>query len=1307
MHDKSLVYKDGLQNRGVRMLRRWIPSLGLLWALSLLWMGCGGATDPCAAVTCPTGQTCKAGTCAEECTDTQIQCGTTCHNTQTDNNHCGGCNTKCREGESCKAGTCELTCSEGKRGCSGSCVDTQTNVAHCGACGNACNTGEQCKEGKCEVFCSAGTSLCGGKCVATSTSTAHCGACDNACKAAEVCADGKCVSPCGTGQTDCSGTCADLQNDTKNCGACGTACKTGEICKEGKCGLNCPQGQTDCAGKCFDIQSSLAHCGACGNACKAGQACTQGSCEVSCQQGQTDCSGECVDLQASTAHCGKCGTSCQAGQSCIAGACALLCKDQETNCSGSCVNLNTDPKNCSACGQACQTDGCCGGACTDLQTNDDHCGSCGTKCSGGKSCSAGKCVCPSGQTDCNGACVDLQTNDDNCGACNNACKTAEACLSGKCNPAWAIGAGGISTNSSEFVRDMAQDSQGNLYILGSFGRTITIGSLTLTATQGSGVFVAKLSNQLQPIWAKAYESNDIGFQAVKTDASGNVYITGRFTGKSLTLGSTTLTTTPTSNGSYKVQLFVGKLNTSGAWQWATAQGGVDNDEYGENLAIDNAGNVYVAGHFESDGASTFGNTTLTSKGNNDIMVVKFNSSGIFQWVNNAGSSGYDRAYDIAIDSGGNLLVTGHFSNNISFGSTNLSSKGGYDAFIAKLNANGSWLWANGAGGNSTDYGYRIAMDKSDNAYVVGYVRNIVTLGTFSLVTKGGYDIFVAKADKNGQWLWGQIAGSGGSDYGQAIALDSSGNVYVTGHFFSLSASSHATFGSLSVKGKASNLNMFVAKLNSSGTWQWVKAGLSSAASYAYAISVDGSGNVYASGYASGNLTFGSLSATNQGASDIFVTKLNSSGTFTGLQSYAGTSASHDYSFGIAQDTSGNTYITGYFSGEFVLGTNTLTSNGNATDLFVAKVSPTGQWLWARSAGGTSSDFGYGIAVDNSGSVYITGQIYDKATFGNKTLTSQGNSDIFVAKLNSSGTWQWVTGGGSNAAEYGWGLKTDSNGNVYVVGNSYTGKFGTLSFTSQGNRDIFVGKLNSSGVWQWVAGGGGNSSDFGYGIDVDSNNNVYVVGTSETGKFGTLPFTSKGDRDAFVGKLNGSGVWQWVTNAGGNSYDHAYSIARDSNGNLYTTGGFETTATFGSTTLTSRGSQDIFIAKLDNNGTWLWVKQAGGKEYESGLGLDVSSQGTVFVTGLFLQESVFGTTSFSTATDTRNIFVSALDSTGQWLWTKTSTSQSLGSSHESRGIVAGQNGEAYVTGHFSNSANFGKNTLTSTGNNDIFVWLVVP
>ena len=1290
------------------MSNRYIASFFLFMLLCLISVGCGGSSFPCASVTCPSGQTCMKGVCFENCTSEQTQCGAKCANTKTDANNCGGCGLKCREGEVCAAGKCEAKCSDGKKSCSGTCVDTQTNVVHCGACGTACKVGERCNAGKCELFCSTGTTKCGDKCYDTSTNNSHCGACNNACKSGEVCSEGKCISPCGAGQTDCSGTCADLKTDSKHCGTCGTACKDSQVCNDGKCGLNCPQGQTACGEKCYDTNSSLTHCGACDKACTAGQVCSKGSCTLACQKDQTDCSGECANLKTNSAHCGACGNACKAGQACINGACALVCKAQETNCSGACVNLKEDPKNCNACGQVCQTDGCCEGTCMSLQDNNTHCGACGNKCTGGKLCSSGKCECPKGLFDCGGTCVDTMKSNTHCGACNNACKVTEACIAGKCNPAWVVKAGGTTTQSFEGIRGMASDGQGNLYVYGSYGKEIVLDSTTLTSTFGNAYFVAKFDSSLKNVWAKTFDSFG-SVQGIAVDNSGNAYIVGSFSSPFQTIGTTTLTGPKGSNGRTNNQVFVAKINTSGAWQWAVQGGSADNNESGQGITVDTAGNVYVVGDFSGSKATEFGNSSLTSKGSNDIFVAKLNSAGIWQWANDAGGTGFDQARAVQVDAAGNIFVGGLFSNSSGFGSSTLTSRGSYDAFVGKLNSGGTWQWANGGGSTSTDYVYDIAVDKSNNAYISGYVRGGSIFGTYTATHKGSSDVFVAKIDSNGLWGWVSTGGGRSSDYGYTVDVDGSGNVYVGGRFYTTSSStSFATFGTIKSQTQGSSSDMFVGKLNSSGAWQWVTPGNSAGTGYNYGLALDSSGNVYAAGYFYSDAKFGSTTMSNKGSADIYLAQLNSSGKFSKAKSFSGLGVTSDYTTAITQDSSGNTYITGYFSGNLAIGTTTLTSKSSSNDLYVAKVSPTGSWLWAASAGGNSTEQGEGIAVDSAGNVYITGYAYNEAAFGTYTFSSQGSADIFVAKLNSSGAWQWVKGGGSKSYDIARSIAVDGSGNIYVTGACYsTGKFGSKTFTSNGSQDVFVAKMDNKGVWQWVTNGGSSSStDEGMDIALDTKGNVYVSGFFYSGKFGTLSLTSKGSADAFVGKLNSSGAWQWVKSAGGTGYDQMPSLALDKQDNIYLAGVFSNTVTVGTSTFTSKGGADTFVAKMDATGKWLWAQQANGTDYIYPTGIDVNSSGTVFVTGNFKQQATFGTTNFTTPTGC-NMFVSALDNTGKWTWAKKVTTLVCGSSHQARDLIAGKNGEAFVAGHFDSSATFGNTTLTSTGGSDIFVWLVTP
>jgi len=291
---------------------------------------------------------------------------------------------------------------------------------------------------------------------------------------------------------------------------------------------------------------------------------------------------------------------------------------------------------------------------------------------------------------------------------------------------------------------------------------------------------------------------------------------------------------------------------------------------------------------------------------------------------------------------------------------------------------------------------------------------------------------------------------------------------------------------------------------------------------------------------------------------------------------------NDYGRSITIDSSGNSYITGYFYGTASFGSTTLTTTGSgAVDIFVAKLDSSGNWLWAKQAGGNNWDVGFGIATDSSGNSYVTGFFAESASFGSTTLTSSGGEDIFVAKLDSSGNWLWAKQAGGTSPDYGWGIAIDSSENSYVTGYfEGTASFGTTNLTSSGVQDIFIAKLDSSGNWLWVKQAGGNNWDVGFGIATDSSGNSYITGLfAEFASFGSTTLTSSGQDDIFVAKLDNNGNWLWVKQAGGISSDEGFAITTDSSENSYVTGYYQGTASFGSIELTSSGGNDIFIAKL--------------------------------------------------------------------------------------------------------------------------------
>ncbi len=430
----------------------------------------------------------------------------------------------------------------------------------------------------------------------------------------------------------------------------------------------------------------------------------------------------------------------------------------------------------------------------------------------------------------------------------------------------------------------------------------------------------------------------------------------------------------------------------------------------------------------------------------------------WQWAVGTGavsSNLSDEGKAIVVDSQGNQYITGFFEYSAYFGTILISSSGGQDIFVAKLDSNGNFIWAKKAGGSDDDIGWSIALDSSNNVYITGCFDATATFGSTTLSSSGStWDPFIAKLDSNGNWLWAvKGGGTGSEEIGFDIAVDSAANVYVTGRF-----QGTATFGTIPLTSFGS-FDIFVAKLNSSGSWIWaVKAG-TTAGDEGYSLDLDSSGNIYVTGFFDGLATFGSISLPSYGSTDdVFVAKLNNSGTWQWAVN-AGTTTD-ETGFDLVVDGSANVYVTGYYDGTGTFGTITLSSVSSSDDIFVAKLNSSGNWIWAATAGGSDTDWGYGIAVNGSSEVFITGGIDGTAYFGSTSISTSGSTwDPFVAKLDASGNWLWaVKGGGTGTEEAGYGIALDSYSNAYVTGRYQgTANFGSYSLTTNGNFDIFAAK----------------------------------------------------------------------------------------------------------------------------------------------------------------------------------------------------------------------------------------------------------
>ncbi len=418
----------------------------------------------------------------------------------------------------------------------------------------------------------------------------------------------------------------------------------------------------------------------------------------------------------------------------------------------------------------------------------------------------------------------------------------------------------------------------------------------------------------------------------------------------------------------------------------------------------------------------------------------------------------------------------------------------------------------------------------------------------------------------------------------------------------------------------------------------------------------------------------------------------------------------EYSKSIAVDAAGNSYITGYYKGNAVFGTTTLTGSTSNHDVFVAKADPSGNWLWAKKASGSADDYASGIAIDPAGTyAYVTGSFNSATmTFGSISITRTGtaNTDIYVAKLNAStGAWIWATKAGGTQPDNGYGISLDANSNVFVTGDfNGTATFGSLpSLTSSGSNDIFAAKLDNNGIWQWATKAGGAGGEQGNAIGVSPESGIVITGgyKSTTASFGSLQLTNSGDSDVFVARLSEAGAWEWVSKAGGAGLDNAYALSTDPSGNIYLTGVKGNNAMFGAIYLGGTDSYDMFVAKIDAEGTWLWANKSTCPSYDFGYGIFADAWGEVVLTGNFFGTAVFGSTTLTgNAASNSDAFIAKISSGGTW-----TSAEKLGSSgmDSGYGVYVDASANVYWYGQFSGTVTLESFNLTSNnGSQDIFI-----
>jgi hypothetical protein len=642
------------------------------------------------------------------------------------------------------------------------------------------------------------------------------------------------------------------------------------------------------------------------------------------------------------------------------------------------------------------------------------------------------------------------------------------------------------------------------------------------------------------------------------------------------------------------------------------------------------------------------------------------------------TSGTVTAQKIFTDGNGNVYTAGYFSGTVDFdfGQSTMNLVGErQDIFISKQDGNGIFLWAKQLSGRLS-FATGISVDNSGNVYTTGYFQGKIDIdpgiATTNLTSTGDDDIFVSKLDSNGNFIWGKQLGGTGTDQSSGISVDGMGNVYTTGRF----------------QGKAD--------------------------------------------FDPGANTFYLTSVTE--GSDIFVSKLDSSGNFAWVKQFGGTG--FDIASDIGVDNSGNIYTTGVFEGnvDFDPGvgianlTGTIDRNLNA---FISKLDGDGNFIWAKQFSGNGGTQAFALSLDSIGNVYTTGYFALTTDFdpgdGIANLTYKGDfSDVFINKLDVDGNFIWVKQLGDDDLDRISDINVDSLGNVYTTGRFYE----TVDFDpssnifnmSSGKRssNIFLSKLDNNGNFVWAKQfGDGDGENYNYiyanGMSVDVRGTIYIAGSfKQTADFdpgkSAVNFSAGGVSNSFINKLSSDGNYIATQQLKSGSVT-INKILTDNAGNVYTMGGFQGVVDFNAgsiiNNLISVGDEDdIFISKLDSSGNFVWARHFGGNSVIQAIDFSIDSVGNIYITGQFQSTADFDP-SFKSANLTslggNDVFISKLDGDGNFVWAK----QFGGNEFDvASGIEVDHSGNIYTVGSFKSTVDFDPGTsivnLTTIGYSNLFI-----
>ena len=601
-----------------------------------------------------------------------------------------------------------------------------------------------------------------------------------------------------------------------------------------------------------------------------------------------------------------------------------------------------------------------------------------------------------------------------------------------CNFAFNIG----TSAGLEDARSVTYDAAGNMYIVGRFTNTANFnpsGTNTITADSTYSGYLAKYDCAGNYQWAIPIAVYGI-CKGVATDATGNVYVTGNFSGMHSNFNPLGTPIVLSTSSKFNQDVFIAKYNTNGICQWANSVAASGTTDAAQGIAVDLNGNAYITGEFSGTNVdfNPAGTTIPISSngGSMDAFVAKYNTNGIAQWAFPIGSaSGNDRGWAITTDADSNVLVTGELytGTNVNFNplgtAINLTGMGSTDIFLAKYNTNGIAQWAFLDGGATQEGGYAVATDKSNNVYIGGYVNaasnttstvlNFNPSGNNTITVQGnGSGGWIAKYNSSGVYQWALPLGNGGFSV-QGLNVDADSNIFITGLFRGANVNFNPLYGTNNISSTTNNNSGYLAKYDSTGANLWAVPFVgTSGYNYGFSVATDGLGNITVVGDLAGTSVnfnpYGYVGLSTFGSDDIFAVSYFESKTWNGNISSDWSNNSNWTTYGVPALTdnirypsSGITNPGSWTGSNFAKGLNVLPGASlimpSASTLNMSRIIRNNGSLSAAGATLVSSVYNAGNLYASLGSTINTLNVT-----GNHTNGIAGNLNIQVAGISGAG-----------------------------------------------------------------------------------------------------------------------------------------------------------------------------------------------------------------------------------------------------------------------------------------------------------------